>query len=160
MASSLVALLSLSALAADTGDVTTELTHRKVSIAANGKELLSSADKALPGDVIEYKTVYRNKGKKLLKSFVANLPVPKGMEFVPGSARPTEVLATVDGTSYAPVPLKKKVKLANGKEELKEIPPAEYRALRWNLNELAAGKSLTTSARMKIGSNEAPSGKK
>jgi uncharacterized repeat protein (TIGR01451 family) len=146
-------------LAADKGSVAVELTGRKVVKDASGKEKFESAEKAKPGDIIEYRAVYRNKGKKPVTNVKGTIPVPQGTEYIAGSAVPSPVTASLDGKEYAPVPLKRQVKLPSGKEETMEVPYAEYRLIRWDLKTLAPGKNASVSMRVKI-STELPSATK
>ena len=60
------------------------------------------------------------------------------------------VRASTDGLSFRTLPLKRKAKLANGVEAEQLVPLNEYRFLRWYPGELAAGKSVSYSARFKI----------
>ena len=137
-------------MAADTGSVTVDLKGQKVVKAADGKEKYESAEKARPGDIIEYKAVYHNKGKNPAGDLKATIPVPLGTEYISGSARPAAVTASLDNKEYAPVPLKKKVTLPSGKEEMRNVPYDEYRSLRWDLKTLEPGKSATVSLRVRI----------
>jgi uncharacterized repeat protein (TIGR01451 family) len=141
----------------DQGDVAVELTAQKVMKLADGREQLVKADMAKPGETVEYRAVYTNNGKTGVRELLANLPVPIDMEYIAGSARPATVMASLDGMRFAPVPLKRKVKLANGSEELRDIPSTEYRFLRWEMKALAAGKSVIVSARMRIATGPVPS---
>jgi uncharacterized repeat protein (TIGR01451 family) len=114
---------------------------------AEGKEALLPADKAAPGDTLEYQTAYQNSGKSSVKSIVATLPLPVGLAYVAGSAKPANPQASVDGKTFADVPLKTMVKAPSGKLEEKLVPYSEYRALRWNLDDLSANEKVTVSAR-------------
>lgn len=143
-------LVAVSAKAEEKKDLVIDLVAQKVVTDAEGKEAFEPADKAKPGDVIEYTATYRNTGKIAVRDLSGTIPVPPGMEYLAGTARPAKVTASIDGRQYATVPLKRKVRLANGKEEVREIPAAEYRSLRWDLKELAAGRSIVVKARMQI----------
>ena len=148
--------------AAEKEGVVVDMKHQKIVRGADGKENYTSADSAKPGDVIEYKAVYRNKGKKAATNLLATIPVPLGTDYLTGSAKPAKVMASLDGKEYAPVPLKKEVTLSSGKKELREVPYGEYRFLRWNLKTLEPGKNATVSMRVKISTtsqNEAPAKK-
>lgn len=142
--------LAFPVLAAKTGDVTINLQGQKVVKGSDGKEKFVSADKAKPGDIIEYKAVYRNSGKIAATDVQAVIPVPLGTEYLPGSAKPATVKGSLDGKEYAPVPLKRKVTLPSGKTEMREVPSDEYRSIRWDLKTLAPGKSSTFSLRVKL----------
>ena len=130
-------------------EVTAKLTASKVVKSAD-KESLVSAEQVKPGDVVEYTATYQNAGSSAVHSVKANLPIPPGMEIVPDSARPSDVLASADGTNFAKMPLKQMVKGRDGKTVEQLVPYSEYRALRWNLGELPTGASKAVTARMKV----------
>jgi hypothetical protein len=56
----------------------------------------------------------------------------------------------LDGQRFEPMPIKRTVKQADGKEILQDVPLAQYRALRWQVEQLDAGKSANFSARAKV----------
>lgn len=143
------AAISAPAPAFAEGDVHVALTAQRVTI-AQGKEVLVSAEKARPGDVIEYRAVYKNSGRAAVRELDATLPVPNGLEYLPKTAAPAVVLASLDGRTFAPVPLVRKTRTADGREEIREVPLAEYRALRWPIGTLAAKESRTVRARMRV----------
>jgi uncharacterized repeat protein (TIGR01451 family) len=116
----------------------------------DGTEQKQSGDKAQPGDVIEYDAEYHNTDKSAVKDVVATLPVPAGMEYLPQTAIPGQVLASIDGANYAPVPLKRAVRDAGGQMVQELVPYSEYRSLRWNLGDMAGGISKSVKARMKV----------
>ena len=130
-------------------DVKVLLVANKI-VKMNGTEQRQSADKAKPGDVIEYVAEYKNPDKSAVKNVVATLPVPAGMEYVPQTATPEQVMASTDDVNYAPAPLKKSVPGANGKMVQQLVPYSEYRSLRWSLGEIAGGTSKSVKARMKV----------
>jgi uncharacterized repeat protein (TIGR01451 family) len=119
-------------------------------VKVDGAEKKESGDKAKPGDVIEYVAEYKNTDKNPVKNVVATLPVPAGMEYVPQTAVPNEVTASTDGTTYAPVPLKRTARNASGQTVQELVPYSEYRFLRWSLGEIAGEKSKSVKARMKV----------
>lgn len=144
-----VGVLFAPAFARAAGDVSVVLTAQRVTV-VNGKEAMESADQARPGDVIEYRAEYRNTGSGAVKQLDATLPVPHGMEFLPQTAAPGALSASTDGKNFAPVPLKQRVKLADGREVTRDVPPAEYRALRWSLGTLGPSQSRTVAARVRV----------
>jgi uncharacterized repeat protein (TIGR01451 family) len=147
-------MIAIPAVAADKGDVTVQLTGQKVVKDASGKEKFASADRAKPGEVIEYKAVYRNNGKTAATNVLATIPVPLGADYLPGSAKPADISASLDGKEYAPAPLKRKVKLPSGKEEVRDVPAGEYRSLRWSLKALEPGKSTTVNMRVRLSTEQ------
>ena len=132
-------------------DVEAVLTQKKVTIGADKKEILSDASAAKPGEVIEYQVTYTNKAKTVSSNVLGTLPIPEGTEYVGGSAKPAgTVKASLGDGKYAAIPLKRKVKLPDGKEVEKDVPLYEYKSLQWSLGDLAAGKSVVVTARVRV----------
>ena len=148
-AAALVAALATCAWGQGRDPVETRLEARKVARAADGAETLVSADAAKPGETIEYAATYRNTGTRAVTNLAATLPIPTNTELVPGSARPANAMASVDGRTFAAPPLKRRV-VRDGKAVEVDIPVSEYRYLRWNAGELGADKALTFTARVKV----------
>lgn len=136
------------ALAADSTPVEVTLRAFQVNAALGGK--LVPTLEARPGDVIEYQVTYRNPAKAAARQVAATLPVPAGgMAYLDGSASPGLLQASLDGVHFAPAPLKRDV-TREGKRVSETVPPSEYKFLRWNLGDLAAGQQVTVSARMRL----------
>lgn len=133
-----------------TAEVVANLTARKVVSVPGGSPSYQPAEKASPGDVIEYQAVYTNQGKSPVKDLVPTMPIPTGMEYIPGSAKPAQVMASLDGKKFEAVPLKRMVTLPNGKQEQREVPYAEYRFVRWTAADMVVGSSTMVSARTKM----------
>lgn len=141
------------------GDVEVLLQQYKVE--KPGKtEVLVNADRIKPGETIEYQAVYRNVSRQTVRQLQATLPIPHDTEYLPGSAKPAGVQATADGVNYAPIPLRRKVKLTSGQIEEQDIPLSEYRSLRWNIGDLAAGQKTTVSARVRLAQTGQAEGEK
>ncbi|MQR01209.1 hypothetical protein [Glaciimonas soli] len=137
---------------ASQSQIESQLSANRIEASANGEQL-KSADKAGPGDVVEYRARYVNKGNSGVNSLVAVLPIPVGATYLDGTAKSTNAgtpQASLDGVSFAAMPLKRVIKAADGKEKQELVPYAEYRALRWNLGQLAAGKEALVSLRVRI----------
>lgn len=132
------------------GEVKVSMTAHRITTTERGEERLIPAEQARPGETIEYRARYLNEGDATVRQLVASLPVPAGMEFVAGTAAPEQVFASVDGKSFSPVPLKRRVRKANGQEIEELVPYREYRALRWMLGDLAGGGEETVLARMRV----------
>ena len=130
-------------------DVAVTLTAHKVE-RENGREILRAAETARPGDLIEYHARYRNTTSGALREVAATLPVPAGLEYVAGTAAPNSVLASLDGRTFAPIPLTRRVRLADGREVTRTVPVSEYRYLRWPLGTLGARADRTVRARMRV----------
>jgi uncharacterized repeat protein (TIGR01451 family) len=131
------------------GSVAVELTASRVT-KAQGKEVLVPAEQAKPGELIEYRALYRNDGAGEAKGLMATLPIPRGTQYVAGSALPRGVQASLDGHTFAAVPLKRTVKTPDGRTVVQDVPVAEYRALRWPLGALPSRDKRTVSARVRV----------
>lgn len=136
------------ACAADAAPVEVTLRAFQVNPALGGK--LVPTLEARPGDVIEYQVTYRNPAKAAARQVAATLPVPAGgMAYLDGSASPGPLQASLDGVHFAPTPLVRDV-VREGKRVSETVPPSEYKFLRWNLGDLAAGQQVTVKARMRL----------
>lgn len=142
------ALLAPPAFARD--DVKVSLTAQRIITSDRGEERKVSADEARPGEVLEYTARYQNTGRDGVQSLIASMPIPAGTAYVAGSASPANVLASVDGKTFAPVPLKRQVRLADGSTAEQTIPFDEYRYLQWTIGALDAKASRSVSARVRL----------
>jgi uncharacterized repeat protein (TIGR01451 family) len=138
------------AFAQSSGPLVTTLDARKVIAAADGKESFEAATIVKPGDVIEYVATYRNTTRQPLAKLEATLPIPANTEFIAASARPASAQASLDGQTFRPMPLKRKVRAADGKETEQLVPTREYRYLRWYPDALGGEKALDFSARVRV----------
>lgn len=116
----------------------------------DGVETKQPATSVKPGDLVEYTVEYRNESSHALRNVQGMLPIPNAMVYVSGSANPKGALASTDGKNFAPMPLKKKEKQANGSEMDVPVPLKAYRALRWDLGEIAPNSSKTVRARVQV----------
>lgn len=137
-------------------EVASTLTVNRVVAQPDGKEVRESATTAKPGDVLEYVAEYRNTGKAPVKKLEATLPIPVGTDYVADSANPAGAWASLDGTKFEPMPLKRKVKQPDGKVVEQLVPYVEYRFIRWPPQDLGTGKSLSYSAKAKMTADTAP----
>lgn len=144
-----IAVIVLTLCLPSPAEVKVALTAIKI-IAASGAEQRQSADKANPGDIIEYAADYRNTGRSSVSNVVATLPIPYGMEYIPDTAEPGQVMASTDEHNYAPIPLKRSVRGADGKMVEQLVPFSEYRSLRWKLGDIQGEGSKSVKARMKV----------
>jgi hypothetical protein len=95
--------------------------------------------------------VTRSQGRDVLE---ATLPIPRGTHYIAGSATPRRVEASLDGHTFAPVPLTRQVRLPDGRTVTREVPASEYVALRWSLGALPAKQERAVTARVRIQSTE------
>lgn len=131
-------------------DLAISLTARKVMTQQDGREKLVVAERASPGEVIQDHALYVNRSQEVLNDVAPTLPIPNGMVFVPDSAQPAPAEASLDGRSFLPIPIKRKVTTTTGEEREEEVPPTEYRALRWQFGAMASGARMTVTARTKL----------
>lgn len=131
------------------------LVRNKV-ILVDGKEQRTSADVAKPGDTLEEVATYTNKSKSTLRSLAATLPVPPSTELVMASVRPDNAKASLDGSRFESMPLKRIVRRQDGVETEQLVPLSEYRYLRWYPGDLPGDKTLTFSARFKVSGDANP----
>jgi hypothetical protein len=151
-----LSLLAGSAYAEPARDVLVTMEVNKVVKGDDGKEVLQSAEQAKPGDILQYTATYTNKTNKIWRDLEATIPIPTYTEYVPASSRPAGAKASLDGQSFQSIPLRRKVKQADGKEITQLIPYGEYRTLRWFVGKLSENQELKFSTRVKVLSNEAP----
>ena len=135
--------------------VQVNLTAHRVTSGPNGKEVLIAGDQAKPGEVLEYQARYTKESRDGVRQLMATLPIPDGMEYLPRTAVPAQVQASLDGSSYAPVPLRRKVKLADGREVMRDVPASEYRWLRWTLGSLEGNGQELVRARVRVNATPA-----
>ena len=130
--------------------VTASLNAFLVDTAPSGKERLILAREARPGDVVEYQAEYRNRGMVPVRNLAVEVPIPQGMEYVPGSARPADVLASLDGQTFGPVPLMRTANAPGGSAQPEPAAVANYRFLRWRITEIGPGSAVPLVLRVKL----------
>jgi uncharacterized repeat protein (TIGR01451 family) len=123
-----------------------ELVSYKVITNIKGEAEYQPATQAKPDDIIEYRATYTNNTGKPIKGLVATLPIPPETQFLAKSS-PAQAQASTDGVNFAAMPLKRKV----GGQTV-NVPLQEYRALRWTVAELPAGKSVVVTAQTRVSS--------
>lgn len=121
--------------AAAASPLETVLTATKVVAKDKGAEELVSADKVVPGDILQYRINQKNVGKSELSSITAIGPIPKGTRYVGGSARtdvPADFQVSIDqGKTWSKEPVKTVGKDASGKTVTTIAPPETYTHVRW-----------------------------
>lgn len=136
------------AIAADS--LSNMLSVARIVSQSDGNEHSEPANSAKPGDVLEYTALYRNAGAGAVRKLEVTLPIPEGTEYLAGQAHPAGAWASIDGKTFAPQPLHRRVAKADGAMVDELVPLQEYRFLRWPPADLAAGASLECRARVKI----------
>jgi uncharacterized repeat protein (TIGR01451 family) len=91
-----------------------------------------------PGDRLRYVVTGQNAGKAAAKKLVVTQPVPKQMTYQIGSAQATDAASATysidNGKSFTVNPMLK-VKLADGKEEMRPAPAESYTHVRWQFDQ-------------------------
>jgi uncharacterized repeat protein (TIGR01451 family) len=145
-----LALASAPSWAKDEGaKVVGTLVQNRIAM-IDGKEVAQPAEKVAPGDLLQYVVRYSNSGTTVANNLVVTLPIPKGLEFSATTDVPKAALASLDGERFEAMPIRRTVRQADGKEILKDVPLAQYRALRWQVEQLGAGKTVAFSARARV----------
>jgi uncharacterized repeat protein (TIGR01451 family) len=134
--------------------VTVELTQAKVIQGPDGKEQFVDAATVKPGDLLEYRATYTNRDSVAINGLAVDLPIPEGLEYQAGSAKPgaPQVQAATKDGKFAAEPLVQKIA-----DKTAPVPYEDYRALRWNLGRFPAGAQAMVSARVKVQTYVAPS---
>lgn len=128
------------------------LVAKKIIVTENG-ETAEPATTSKPGDLLQYEAIYRNTSPGAVGQLLATVPVPERLALVAASATPAGALASTDGQHFAPMPLMRAVRQADGTVVQQPVPLSEYRALRWTISELAAGERATVRLRAQVLSN-------
>lgn len=128
--------------------VSVELKTYLISINKDGQSTAKLVTKVKPNDIIEYRATYTNNTAGKIKNLAATLPVPAETQFL-AKSQPANAQASTDGINFAPMPLKRKEN-----NQMVNVPLKDYRALRWTIAELPAGKSVTVSAQTRINSDK------
>lgn len=126
--------------------VSVELTAFQITTNSQGEATAQPVSKVKPNDVIEYRAKYTNNTSNTIKNLVATLPIPSDTQFLAKST-PSAAQASTDGVNFAALPLKRKV----GSQTV-NVPLQEYRALRWTIAEVPAGKSVVVTAQTRVNS--------
>jgi uncharacterized repeat protein (TIGR01451 family) len=149
------AFLALASAASAEALIKSELVAEKVVQHASGQTSTAPATAAKPGDLVVYTARYSNTGKDAARSVVVTVPVPAGLDYQgrPANDKLPPSLASLDGQNFAAIPLTRKVRTPDGKELVQPVPLGEYRFLRWNLSELAAGATVSVQLTAKVSTN-------
>lgn len=118
----------------------------------NGDTRFLDARVVMPGDVIEYRATYVNRGSSTLP-VVATMPIPESMEYIKDSAQSNKKLAhtvALKDAQFSNEPLLQKVLSASGVTQSQPVPYASYRYVRWDLGRLAPGNAVEVSVRAKV----------
>jgi uncharacterized repeat protein (TIGR01451 family) len=107
----------------------------------------------IPGEIIHYTILYRNKGTEDATKAVINDPIPAGCVYIPGSATETgELTFSIDGgkTYNKPALLTYEVEATGGGMEKRTASPEEYTNIRWVIDSIPAGTNGKVSFQVKV----------
>ena len=138
------------AAAQDKPPVSVTLEAKVVKKDAEGKETLASAEKASPGEVVEYVAVCKNNTDHTITNLKPTIPIPQGTDYLPGTATPSDAEASTLKESFKAIPLQREEKQADGTLKSVPVPAAEYRSLRWTLAEVKSGQTVKVSVRVRV----------
>lgn len=130
--------------------VTATLSVRTLAPQADGRVAAKDVDRSRPGDLLEYRVVYRNTAKGTARRVEATLPIPPGTHYEVNGAGEMAPLASIDGQRFEPTPLTHRVTLPNGQTQHRPVPLSDYRQLRWPLGDLATGQTATVVATARV----------
>lgn len=132
--------------------VSVNLSAYEISMNKKGESVVKPVDQVKPNDIIEYRATYTNNTAKTISGLVATLPIPADTQFLAKST-PAKAQASTDGINFAAMPLKRKMGT-----QMVNVPLQEYRALRWTIAELPAGKSVIVTAQTRVNSTASAAG--
>ena len=129
----LILLLSCTgqALAQNSKDVVVTLKAQKV-LQSGGKEVLKVAERAFPGEIIQYDALYKTKARAAFTICSRHCPSLRGWNICL-KRRSRLPPRRAHGKNSEPIPLMRQVTLADGATKQEPVPYSEYRALRWEL---------------------------
>lgn len=149
------ACVALPAIAA--ADVSSHLVVQKVVTDTTGHEVLKSAADAKPGDVLQYRATYTNKGTSAAEHMLARLPIPVGTTLQTDSSLPPGAFGSVNGVSFEPMPLMREIAGKDGKSHREPVPLADIRVLRWDLGNLEPRQSKSIQLSVRVDAPPPPS---
>jgi uncharacterized repeat protein (TIGR01451 family) len=120
-----------------------------------GETKFLDAALVLPGDVIEYRASYSNRGSSAL-AVIATIPIPESTEYLKESASTRSGIphtVALKDAQFSKEPLLQKTTAASGVTLYQPIPYASYRYVRWDLGKVAPGGLVEVSVRAKVSQN-------
>lgn len=130
-------------------------TEKESIVVKDGREVAerTPVQKVKPGDMVVHTITYTNLGKGEAKDARLVDKIPKGTDYVVGSAEGigAEITCSIDGgKTYAKEPVKIKVKSQDGKTVEKDADPAMYTHVKWVVKSVAPGGSGTVSFKTRV----------
>jgi hypothetical protein len=123
-------------------DLAVSLEAFKVTRGPAGAEVLTLAEQAAPGEMIEYRVVCKNPTSSAMGDVMAEVPVPDGLIWLASSDQPKATEARLADGRLVPMP-------ALGDDGL-PLSAELIRALRWKIERISAGESVVVSLRASV----------
>lgn len=132
--------------------LTSVLKAYKITTAADGNEVATEVTEVTPGDLIEYRLTYTNATGGDISQLQPVLPIPLQMFYLGETASPELSGASVSPTAndFSRPPLTRQVQQPDGSTTTETIPAEEYRRIQWLVPAIAAGESITLTARVRV----------
>lgn len=119
--------------------------HYIVTTDDEGQETFTKADKAEPGDIIEYRVTYKNNGETPVDGLLVTGPIPNQTAYINNSAQTAyehSFEVSIDhGKTWDTVPVKRTRTQADGSEIEVIIPAEQYKRVRWNVKQRLEAKA-------------------
>jgi len=111
------------------------MTAYRVTFDEKGVALFEKTDNIAPGDMIEYRILYENKGGNAFKNLKVDGPIPPYTHYV-GNSDSSNVqytlLVSIDhGNTWEPEPVKRIEQTSDSIQKEVIIPPKKYTHIRW-----------------------------
>lgn len=137
---------------AQSGEVSSVLKAYKITFDADSNEVATEVTEVKPGDTIEYRLTYQNGTGGDISQLQPVLPIPLEMFYLESSASPELSGASVStqANDFRQPPLTRQVTLPDGSQVNRVISAQEYRRIQWLVPALAAGESVTLTARVEV----------
>lgn len=132
-------------------NVSLVMDSKKVEITKEGKEVLSVAKDAKPGDTLLYTVNVVNKGDAAAYEVEAESNIPPGTIYIPekNTSNLYKVQFSIDkGATYQDIP---KIRVQEkGKTVEKDAPIEMYRKIKWIVKKVDPNKNLLLSYKVKV----------
>ena len=130
-----------------------QFTVTTTTVGGKTSEVLTPSTSMKPGTLAQYSVTVRT--DKVTRNAHMRLAIPAGTTYVAGSATVSDTATptfTVDGKDYSARPVKTVTVTENGRKVIKVMPAEinEYRGVRWDLKNLAAGQVEHLSLRVRV----------
>ena len=133
----------------------------KKIVRVKNEERKVDASRAEPGDILEYRAVYKNIGEATLNALSAILPLPEHTTLVGDSAYPANPEASTRSAKekFARIPVGDNASKNAARSDFSSTDGSRgiasldrYGALRWEISQLAPGESFAVGARVRVNS--------